>query len=200
MTADLRTQLYALLMAAAAAWTSSVPAQDFQAGREAVTRGDFATALAEWQPLAEDGDPAAQYNLGMLHARGDGVPQDYEKAAEWFMKAAEQGQREAQATIGGMYARGLGVEQDYEKAAEWLLMAAKQHHVPSQYEMGILHANGQGVVKNEEAAYFWFELAARQSYQPAIEAQETMRKYMPPAQIEMVEKRVQDWLQTTTNQ
>jgi TPR repeat protein len=200
MNMYVRNHLGALLVVAAFAWTQSVPAQDFQAGREAVSRGDFATALAQWQPLAEAGDATAQYNLGMLHARGEGVPQDYEIAAKWFKRAAEQGQRDAQATIGGMYARGLGIEQDYEQAAEWLLLAAKQHHAPSQFEMGILHAKGQGVLRDDSAAYFWIELAARQNYQPAIEAKQAMRKFMPPVQIELVEKRVDDWLQSNSAQ
>lgn len=200
MTNYVRNQLGALLVVTALAWTESVPAQDFQAGRDAVSRGDFATALAQWQPLAEAGNAAAQYNLGMLHARGEGVPQDYEIAAKWFKQAAEQGQRDAQATIGGMYARGLGVEQDYEQAAEWLLLAATQHHAPSQFEMGILHAKGQGVLRDDSAAYFWIELAARQNYQPAIEARLAMRKFILPVQIELIEKRVEDWLQSSTGQ
>ena len=41
------------------AWTA--PAADFKAGLEAYQRGDFAAALKEWQPIAEAGDPGAQY-------------------------------------------------------------------------------------------------------------------------------------------
>src|SRR5512141_852563 len=43
-----------------------VPAwADFEAGMDANTRGDYATALREWRPLAEQGDALAQYNLGV---------------------------------------------------------------------------------------------------------------------------------------
>ena len=50
--------------------------QDFQKGFDAWDRGDFATALREWTPLAEQGYASAQYNLGQMYRRGDGVPQN----------------------------------------------------------------------------------------------------------------------------
>ena len=66
-----------------------VPAwADFQAGMDARNRGDFAKALREWRPLAEQGDARAQYYLGLLYENGDGVPRDYEKAREWYEKSA----------------------------------------------------------------------------------------------------------------
>jgi len=57
-------------------WPALVHA-DFQAGKDAFYRGDYATALKEWQPLAEQGDADAQFNLGSLYANGQGVPQDF---------------------------------------------------------------------------------------------------------------------------
>ena len=45
---------------------SPIAAQDFNKGLAAAQAGDFATALKEWKPLAEDGDSAAQYNLGFM--------------------------------------------------------------------------------------------------------------------------------------
>ena len=42
----------------------SAQAQDFDRGLAAAQSGDFATALKEWRPLAEQGDALAQYNLG----------------------------------------------------------------------------------------------------------------------------------------
>ena len=56
---------------------------DFESGLKAYESGDYAAALKEWQPLAEQGAPHAQYDLGLLYARGKGVPQDFAKAAEW---------------------------------------------------------------------------------------------------------------------
>ena len=70
----------------------SVPAwADFNAGGDAYTRGDYATAFREWRPLAEQGDSQSQYNLGWLYFYGRGVPKDYAQARQWYKKAAAQG-------------------------------------------------------------------------------------------------------------
>ena len=57
---------------------------DYQAGMDAYNRGDFATALREWRPLAEQGDAKAQFSFGLLYENGDGVPRDYTKARQWY--------------------------------------------------------------------------------------------------------------------
>ena len=71
-------------------------AQDYDKGIAAYSRGDFATALKEWRPLAEQGFVKAQYNLGVMYANGHGVPQDYTEAVKWYRLAAEQGNSGAQ--------------------------------------------------------------------------------------------------------
>ncbi len=48
----------------------------FQAGLDAYKRGDYATALKEWRPSAVQGDASAQYNLGWMYRKGQGVQQD----------------------------------------------------------------------------------------------------------------------------
>ena len=62
----------------------------FDEGVAAYDRGDYATALKEYRPLAEQGHAAAQYNLGLMYANGKGVPQDYVQAHMWFNIAAAQ--------------------------------------------------------------------------------------------------------------
>jgi TPR repeat protein len=75
-------------------------AQDFKKGADAYKRGDYATALREWRPLAEQGDADAQARLGFLYYQRLGVPQDVAEAAKWFRKAAEQGLACAQYNLG----------------------------------------------------------------------------------------------------
>jgi len=50
---------------------------DFQKGLDTFDKGDYATALQEWKPLAEQGDAIAQYNLGLMYYNGDGIHQNY---------------------------------------------------------------------------------------------------------------------------
>lgn len=104
---------------------AAVPAfADFQAGVAAYQKGDYLTAVKEWRPLAEQGDPAAQFNLGLLYLDGHGVPQSPAEAANWFRRAAEQDYTEAQHNLGAMYASGEGVKRDYIQAYKWLDVCA----------------------------------------------------------------------------
>src|SRR3989304_3508082 len=56
----------------------------------AYLRGDYATAFDLLKPLAEQGNPLAQHNLGAMYERGEGVPQDYVMAHMWYNLAASR--------------------------------------------------------------------------------------------------------------
>ena len=86
---------------------------DFLKGLNAYYSGDFATALSEWKPLAEQGHSPSQYNLGFMYYKGKGVPQDYETAVKWYTLAAEQGDSNAQNNLGVMFANGQGLPEDF---------------------------------------------------------------------------------------
>lgn len=75
---------------------------------------------------AEQGDVAAQHNLAVMYAKGNGTKQNYKKAAEWYEKAAEQGFAEAQYNLAFMYDHGKGIKQNYKKAFFWYEKAAEQ--------------------------------------------------------------------------
>jgi hypothetical protein len=64
----------------------------FQKGLDAAQSGDFATALREWTPLAEEGNAVAQSSLGNMYRKGKGVPQGHKTAVKWYRLAAEQGE------------------------------------------------------------------------------------------------------------
>lgn len=61
---------------------------EFDAGRDAFIRGDFAAAYREFLPPATAGDAKSSIGLGLLHARGLGVPQNMVHAHSWFDRAA----------------------------------------------------------------------------------------------------------------
>ncbi|MFU2077518.1 tetratricopeptide repeat protein [Avibacterium endocarditidis] len=101
------------------AYANSAQETQLQQGFEAAQRGDFATALQLWKPLAERGHAKAQYNLGVMYKNGQGVKQDDFQAVKWYQKAAEQGNAQAQAMLGAMYTLGQGVKQDRNLAKMW---------------------------------------------------------------------------------
>ncbi len=84
----MRNVIKAALVALVIALAVPVAAQDFDAGIEAGQRGDYAVALREFRPLATEGDAKAQFYLGYMYGKGQGVPQDYVLAHMWFNLAA----------------------------------------------------------------------------------------------------------------
>jgi len=95
-------------------------------------RGDYATALKLYRPLAERGNADAQAFLGYLYAVGNGVRQDYAEAAKWYQLSAAQGDIYAQVNLAGMYENGQGVPQDYVMAHMWFNLAAAKGNIPSE--------------------------------------------------------------------
>ena len=81
----------------------SLWAGDYKAAYE---KRDFKTAFKLARPLAEKGDPQAQYRLAVMHEWGEGVPKDYQEAGKWMRKAASQGHAEAQSNLGWWYCNG----------------------------------------------------------------------------------------------
>ncbi|MGA2226834.1 MAG: tetratricopeptide repeat protein, partial [Syntrophobacteraceae bacterium] len=90
-------------------------------------------AVKFYRREAEHGNVGAQYHLGLMYAKGRGVPQDYIEAAKWCRKAAEQGHAEAQHDLGEMYFDGEGVQQDFVQAHMWLDLAAEQGDRKSEH-------------------------------------------------------------------
>ena len=79
----------------------------------------------KWYKLAaEQGNVYAQYNLGQMYRRGQGVSQNYKTALKWYRLAAEQGHAYAQTNLGVMYGIGKGVIKDWVYAHMWLNIAA----------------------------------------------------------------------------
>jgi len=76
-------------------------------------------SLKDIHKAAEQGNAAAQFNLGMMYYEGGEVSQDYAEAAKWLLKAAEQGIATAQYNLAEMYQNGLGIPQDYTEAVKW---------------------------------------------------------------------------------
>jgi uncharacterized protein YbaP (TraB family) len=94
------------------------------AGLEAGRRGD-ATTYEQRKALAEEGDPAAQYALGLVYEHGEGRPRNLAEAARWYREAAKQGHVEAQVGLGAFYARGEGVPEDLVRAYALFDLAAE---------------------------------------------------------------------------
>jgi TPR repeat protein len=172
----------------------AVPAwADFQAGWDAYDRGDYATALREWRPLAEQGNAIAQYNLGLLYRKGRGVPQDDVQARKWYDKAAVQGHAKAQYNLGTLYFNGEGVPKDYQQALRWFRLAADQGEAIAQTKIAIMYEDGQGVPHDRVQAYTWYSLAITSGDKPATLLRNLLTDKMTPAQIAEAQRLAREW-------
>ena len=106
----MRNAVGAALVAILLALAVPATAQDIEAGTEAYQRGDYAAALRELRPLAEQGDAKAEFFLGSMILEGKGVRPDWIEAVRWCRKAAMQGHAESQAMLGMVYSEGWGGE------------------------------------------------------------------------------------------
>jgi hypothetical protein len=135
---------------------------------QAIKRGDYALALKELRPLAENNDPNAQFLMGMLYDAGNGVAQDHATAAAWYRKAAEQDHPIAQLFLGILYHSGNGVDQDYRKAAHWFQASASNGNDQAQFYLGSMYARGTGINKDESKAIEWLTKASAQKHTRAM--------------------------------
>lgn len=99
---------------------------DYDEGIQAIVNEDYAAALAEFEKLAESGDRAGQYWLGIMHDYGVGIPQDHVEAMKWYELAANQGSAGAKIQLGDIYFFGKGTPQDDIRAHMWYNLAAAQ--------------------------------------------------------------------------
>ena len=141
--------------------------QTFDEAVAAYKRGDYATALRGFSPLAERGNALAQVFLALMYVHGRGVSRNDVEAMRWYRRAAEQGNAPAQYGLGSIYANGRGVPQSDTEAVRWFRQAAEQSVAAAQYDLAVMYVNGRGVSQNDTEAMRWFRLAAEQGYAKA---------------------------------
>ncbi len=134
---------------------------DGNTGMAAFAKGDYATALKEFQVLADQGVPAAQAALGQMYLEGLGVPKDYAMAARWLTPAGTNGNAAAQAQLATLYMLGMGVPKDEKQAAYWTKRAADHGVKRSQVDLAAMYYQGIGVPKDMAQAYFYADIASR---------------------------------------
>ena len=79
-------------------------------------------------PLAEQGYPLAECQIGYFYYDGLGVEKDLDKAVYWTRRAAEHGDRDGQFNLAWFYEESIGVEKNIEIEKHWYRQAALQDH------------------------------------------------------------------------
>lgn len=151
---------------------------DTKAGVDAWARGDYPSAIREWEGPASRGDADAQFNLGQAYKWGKGVKQDLKKSELYFGKAAAQGHIEASDNYGLlMFDRG-----EKTMALPYVKAAAGRGDPRAQYLLSIMHFNGDLVGKDWVRAYALMSLAQQAGLPQAAQGLQQMDEHIPLAQ------------------
>jgi len=195
MRAKVLSVLVALPLLVAAAAAMAEPSD----GEIAYQRGDYATALAEWQLIARSGDPTASYGIGKIYRLGQGLRyRDFEKAVYWYQRAAGRGHVPAQYELARLQFEGLMVPRDIDEMMFWLWRAALSGHAESQIMLGVVYEYGEpGVAANPMEALKWYLIAARNGTPKLVprvlKLADRIRSKMTSAQIEAATWLAEEW-------
>lgn len=134
-------------------------AADLGSGKRAYDQKDYATALKEFTPLADQGQAEAQLYLGRMYMMGQGVLKDTDKAIKCFKASAYQGNADAQFFLGSIY---LLPQRDIAEGLKWLRLSAEQGNKDAQYLLGKACIQGTAsFARDPVQAEMWLRLAAK---------------------------------------
>jgi cell division septation protein DedD len=153
--------LIAAMMVALAA--APLHGQSVRAGIDEWQRGNYADAVSIWRPLAEAGDPNAEFNLGQAYRLGRGLQTNAAESQKWFERAATQGHVDAETTLGLL----LFQTGDQAGGLKWLKLAADQDEPRAMLVYGTALYNGDGVTQDPVLGYAYVRRAAAQGLSPA---------------------------------
>jgi hypothetical protein len=85
---------------------------------------DRAQAAAWYRKAAEQGDPRAQFNLGLMYRYGPGYSPNLDRWVEAFGLAPGHASPKAQSSPAAKYNPGSGIPKDYIEAHKWMSLAA----------------------------------------------------------------------------
>ncbi|MCR4302078.1 MAG: sel1 repeat family protein [Sulfuricaulis sp.] len=140
--------------------SAPVAVDKFRLGSKAYQAGQYARARELWQPLAENGNIHAQYAIGRMHEKGNGVERNFETAISWYRKAAEHGHADSEYRIAVGYAYGLGVKRDEAEGLAWLRRAANHGQKRAQKVLAQAYEEGRlGLKADPELAKYWYDKA-----------------------------------------
>jgi len=158
--------------------TAAADAQSVQAGIEAWQKADYQAAIRIWRPLAESGDPDAQFNLGQAYRLGRGVAVNLAASQIWLGRAAAKGHVDAQTTLGLL----LFDSGNRDEGLRWLAAAAEKSDPRAMLVYGTALFNGDGVKRDPVLAYAYVSRAAAQGLPPAKTTLAEMDRLIPLAE------------------
>lgn len=118
--------------------------------------------FSHYQPLAEQGDAEAQYQLGLCYAQGNGVEKNFREAGRYWLMAGKQNHAYALLYLGKLFEKGAGVPQDYARACQCYQVAGQQNLAEGKVHLAMLYLQGLGVAQDAKKAINLFIQGAEQ--------------------------------------
>ena len=144
----------------------------------------------------------AQFELGKIFDKGEGVRPDPLRAVRWYQLAIRQGRSvDAAFAMGMMFYRGRGVLKDVSEAIKWFHRSVKQGHPCSQFLMGGVYEEGWAVQRDPVEAYKWYTVAMPRQQEcikidrkyDATAARDRLTKRMTDFEIKKGKERAASW-------
>ena len=110
---------------------------------------------------ANEGDPEAQFQMGVCCVAGFGMKKNELEGAQWFEKSARQGFPGGKYMLGYMLIHSDAIQHNLPAAAGLLREAAEANNLFAQSALGFVYENGLGVEKDQAKAIEWYDKAAR---------------------------------------
>lgn len=158
----MRSILFTLILSFAPLAPAGAAAAGIEAAVAAYERGDLAAARSAFTRLARDGVPAADYNLGVMHLRGELPNANARDAVRLMTRAAQAGFVTAIFGLAQLHELGqAGLRVDLIEANRWYQRAAEAGSVDAQVAIATAHYLGRGAAKDAALAARWYRLAAQ---------------------------------------
>lgn len=119
-------------------------------------------AAAELEQIARQGDPHAQYFMGLLYRDGGLLVPDAEQAKHWLELSAQE-LPDAQYVLGKLYLSDDSDIHDPAKGLYWLQQAVDSGHEYAAYRLGKEYLAGENISRDTVKAAAYLRQAAEQS-------------------------------------
>lgn len=119
-------------------------------------------ALKHYKNLADEDNPKALHELGLIYFKGDGIAKNINQAFNYFQKASDLGNLESTYTLGRIYLSNKTHYHDPKKAYNSFVEAANKNHAKSQLMVGRFFLIGEIIPIDYTKALHYFKLASKQ--------------------------------------
>ena len=158
----MRLTMLAALLTAATLAMAAPPASEIESAVAAYERGELSRARSAFTRLSQAGVAAADYNLAVMHLRGELPGGNARDALQLMARAAKAGFVTAIFGLAQLHELGqAGLRVDLVEAHRWYLRAAQAGSVDAQVATATAFYLGRGAAKDAAQAAHWFRIAAQ---------------------------------------